>query len=45
MKNHIHAEIRDLRRLMRTHRVQKNWLKVDELKHKIRLLVKQARNR
>lgn len=45
MKNYIHKEISHLQRLIKIYRAEKNWLKVDQLKHRVRLAIKEARQR
>ena len=45
MKNDIHKEIRHMRRLVKIYRAEKNWPKVDNLKHRVRLAIKEAKQR
>ena len=45
MKNHTYKEIRHLQRLIKGYRSEKNWLKVDQLKHKVRLAIKEAKQK
>ncbi len=45
MKNHAYKQIRQLQRRIKTYRAEKNWLKADQLKHKVRLAIKDAQKR
>lgn len=41
----MHDEIRNLKRLIQIYRAEKNWPKVDELKHKLHIAIKSIKNR
>jgi len=43
MRNNINREIRHFQHLIKIYRDEKNWLKVDQLKHKMRLAIKYAK--
>ncbi len=43
MKNHPYKKIRHLQHLIKQYRAEKNWLKVDQLKHTVRLAIKEAK--
>lgn len=45
MKNHAYKQIRQLQRRIKSCRAEKNWHKADQLKHKVRLAIKDAKNR
>ncbi len=45
MKNNIHREIRHMKHLVKREREEKNWHKVDQLKHRINTATKYAKRK